>query len=79
MSPEDMLARTSLVAGLVTSFLYGIFVILFISSTYLVVHRNMKSTGNPKARFRIFLMPIILFSILMFVTVTVVSISICFR
>ncbi|HEV7737952.1 MAG TPA: hypothetical protein VGO47_11350 [Chlamydiales bacterium] len=67
---EEVVA-ISLAAGLITPFLYGIFVILFIISTYFLILRR-KSTVNHRISFRTFLVPTICFNVLMFLTVTAV-------
>ncbi|HEV7736799.1 MAG TPA: hypothetical protein VGO47_05420 [Chlamydiales bacterium] len=75
MLPQEVqLISVTFALGLVTPFLYGIFVVLFITSTYLLILRRMKSTENHKISFKTFLTPIICFNILMFLTVTAVGI-----
>ncbi|HEV7736959.1 MAG TPA: hypothetical protein VGO47_06250 [Chlamydiales bacterium] len=80
MSPEDLLVHASLAAGLVSCFHYGVFLVLFISSTYFLVLRRLKSSGSSSIQFTTFLSPIICFNLLVFITVTGVSTyPICFR
>jgi hypothetical protein len=75
MPSASFLVTSSLVTGLVVTFLYGIFFILFIASTYFLFARHAKLAGphnGNKLRLRYLIKPTILFNILMFICVTLV-------